>query len=155
MSKGLIDRFNQFVDKISSDSGCWLWTGSTHKQGYGKISFRGKTQPSHRISYELFNGSIPKNMMVCHKCDNTKCVNPRHLFLGTAMDNMQDKVSKGRHKGAKQGSLHHKSKLTEFAVKEIINSNMNQYQLAEIHGVSQSTISSIKAGKKWRHVERI
>lgn len=155
MARGLIDRFNSFVDKNGSN-GCWLWTGNKHKQGYGKLSFMGSSLCTHRISHELFKGPIPKNMMVCHSCDNTSCVNPEHLFLGTAQDNMSDKIAKGRHRGAKTGSLHHKSILSDEDVKEIRSlystTKVTQNMLAKRFSVSQSEISNITTYKKWRHI---
>jgi hypothetical protein len=84
------------------NTGCWLWIGTTHPiGGYGRIKKRIDKNKwvqyeAHRVSYELFKGIIPKYLMVCHKCDTPSCVNPNHLFLGTAKDNMQDMVSKGR-----------------------------------------------------------
>lgn len=154
MAAGLIDRLNSFVVRgLNGD--CWGWSGSKHKQGYGKISVFGKSKMAHRVSYELFKGST-KGLMVCHKCDNPECTNPEHLFLGKAVDNMQDKVQKGRHRGAKKGSRHHLSKLSEFDVQRIRSiyacGKMNQYQLAEKFGVSQSEISMIVTYKKWSHV---
>ncbi len=154
MAKGFIDRFNSFVVK-GKEGECWKWTANKSKQGYGKISFMGKSMLAHRASYEFFKGSI-RGLMVCHSCDNPECTNPDHLFLGTAMENMQDKIAKGRHKGAKQGSDHHLSKITEVDVAairhEYSTGDINQYQLAEKFGVSQSEISMIVTYKKWSHV---
>lgn len=80
---------------IINDNGCWEWAASFRGQ-YGKIKIKGKHYSSHRISFYLENGYLPEHMLVCHKCDNPKCVRPDHLFLGTHKDNSQDMVSKGR-----------------------------------------------------------
>ena len=78
------------------NSGCWLWTASVDRVGYGHIWLDGKLKQSHRFMWELFNGSIPHGMKILHKCDVRSCVNPNHLFLGTQKENMQDCKKKGR-----------------------------------------------------------
>ena len=87
----------RLINKVSIDeNGCWNWKGGLSGCGYGYITFEGKKQGAHRVSYKLFNGPIPKNMLVLHKCDNRACINPDHLFLGTHQDNMDDMWEKGR-----------------------------------------------------------
>ena len=79
-------------------SGCWEFTGYIMSTGYGQIGLFDKLLLTHRASYMVFVGEIPEGMFVCHKCDNRKCFNPDHLFLGTADDNHKDMVKKGRQK---------------------------------------------------------
>ena len=74
-------------------SECWLWAKSKGNGGYGRI-LNGKQ--AHRIIYEALVGEIPKGMFVCHSCDTPPCINPEHLFLGTAKDNTADMLIKGR-----------------------------------------------------------
>jgi hypothetical protein len=81
------------------DRGCWEWRGSRHHQGYGMfMEAHKKPVKAHRLSWRLHNGEIPASLCVLHRCDNTGCVNPAHLFLGTQLDNIRDMVSKGRNR---------------------------------------------------------
>jgi hypothetical protein len=76
---------------------CWLWTARKDKNGYGKITFKGKTLKAHRAIYELhYNTAIPNGMLICHTCDTPSCVNPEHLFQDTVLGNNRDKIAKGR-----------------------------------------------------------
>lgn len=77
-------------------SGCWLWAGKINNQKYGLISYNGKYRLIHRIVFEHYNGLIPDGLIVRHRCDNTYCVSPEHLLVGTPKDNTQDAISRGR-----------------------------------------------------------
>lgn len=88
----------KFWDKVNKKSSCWNWTGATtraKKKGYGRVQVDGKLILSHRLSWEIQNGPIPKDLLVLHRCDNSLCVNPAHLFLGDPEDNMKDCIAKG------------------------------------------------------------
>ena len=92
----LPERYWRRVTK-SAESDCWGWMGATDGRGYGAISGVGNApKKAHRVSWEIHFGSIPAGMGVLHKCDNPKCSNPAHLFLGTQRDNCRDMASKGR-----------------------------------------------------------
>jgi len=90
-------RFHDNKYDINEITGCWEWKRATNNIGYGMFRIKqGLMRTAHRVSYELFNGPIPNGMVVCHTCDNPKCVNPDHLWVGTMLDNIRDMDSKGR-----------------------------------------------------------
>lgn len=78
---------------------CWHWVGVRNTFGYGRMTFEGRSQVAHRLSYRAFVGEIPDGLYVLHRCDNRACINPEHLWLGTYSDNMKDCWSKGRNPG--------------------------------------------------------
>jgi hypothetical protein len=88
----LLDRYAHPPD----EHGCRLFKLSRTNKGYGSMRWNGRQRPAHRVSYELAFGPIPAGMMICHHCDVRNCIEPTHLFVGTALDNMRDKIKKGR-----------------------------------------------------------
>lgn len=165
----LADRFHEKY-KVNDETGCWEWTGAlTH--GYGVINSggAGKAIRAHRVAYELFVGPIPNGdgyhgTCVLHRCDNPRCVNPEHLFLGTNADNVADMDAKGRRvsvprtgplldkSGMRRGERHPMAKLTTEQVSAIRTSSMAGTELAAQYGISKSTVSQIRLGKKWASV---
>ena len=95
MSRGTPERFMERFQP-EPNSGCWIWTGTLHDCGYGLLSVDGRRQYAHRYSYVLHVGPISFGQHICHRCDNTFCVNPDHLFAGSAGDNIRDAKRKGR-----------------------------------------------------------
>jgi hypothetical protein len=89
---------HRFWSRVQKSSGCWNWTGGLNYWGYGQMAFMGKTMGAYRASWIIHNGPIPNGFFVLHRCDNRRCVNPGHLWLGTQKDNIQDAVRKGRHR---------------------------------------------------------
>ena len=152
--KDPVDRFFEHIDKTSSVNGCWIWKGHINKAGYGRIRRDHKDMSTHRYSWLIHNGDIPKNMFICHKCDNPICCNPEHLFLGTPKDNSQDRKNKKRNRD-QNGSKHNFAKLNESQVLTIRNRLKNGEvgrHLAKEYSVHVMTISNIKNRKKWTHI---
>jgi hypothetical protein len=135
-------------------TGCWLWYLATNDAGYGSFRVNGKTVLAHRKFFERTKGPIPNGFHVCHKCDTPQCVNPDHLFLGTASDNMRDMHKKGRWKplDLKVGVRHPMSKLTEDDVRLIRASEKSLPVLAAQFRVHAATIRSVRQGKTYANV---
>jgi len=130
---------------------CWTWNGSLDKDGYGVAKLRGRrVEKAHRLAFRLHNGSIPDGAMVCHSCDNPRCCNPAHLFVGTALDNKTDCVAKGRH--IKGRSVHWKAKLTEADVIAIRADGRTSYEVADQYGVSAVNVQQIRKRNTWKHI---
>lgn len=104
MQRNIKERFEEKYEMVP-ECGCWIWTAATH-QGYGEICYKGKKETAHRVSWELHNGPIPHGLWVLHRCDTRECVNPKHLFLGTQLDNIADCVKKGRNTHAGRTRLY-------------------------------------------------
>lgn len=162
---------------------CWVWTDYIDRGGYGIFSIKHRNKKAHRVAWELVNGPIPDGMLVCHKCDNPRCVRPSHMFLGTTQDNMRDRNSKGRQaKGLRngaftkpdtrargmnhgfyknperrpRGSRNGHAKLSEEKVREIkalLDQGFSQVSIAKRFNVQKSCICKISKGRTWNHVE--
>ena len=126
------------------NSGCWLWTKAINGFGYGSIWKNNTAMGAHRYSYELYVGEIPDGLYVCHRCDIRSCVNPNHLFLGTAKDNCHDMYFKGRDRT--RGENHWQCKITDQQVEEIRNDSRIAREIAPEYGVSVGTVWDIKKG---------
>lgn len=136
------DFFAGFEDHIKKGPGCWLWTGSANgpRKQYG--TFNG--QRAHRIAYSLWMADIPDGMFVCHHCDTPLCVRPDHLFLGTAQDNSDDMVRKGRQ--------YSKLRPHDVTAIKILVRHFTQVMVALKYRISRSHISNIVAGRRWGHL---
>ena len=140
-------RFYAKINKGEPDD-CWPWSAGRNK-GYGRFRLNKKLCNAHRIAYLLATGEQPGNLCVLHSCDNRACCNPAHLRLGTYADNMRDKAERGRNPLAK---------LTEKEVLEILDQLQHpcrgqQSDLAKKYGVTRQTISLIKVGQTWSHLQ--
>lgn len=129
---------------------CWLWIGALDKQGYGKLFYGngpGNSWRAHRFSYELHHGKINgsgRELFVCHKCDNPRCVNPAHLFLGTAKDNVHDMIAKGRAKMS-----HHSPSFDAEAARILYLEGNGYKRLSKRFGVSHQAIQECFVRRGW------
>lgn len=127
-------------------SDCWLWNGTKNRKGYGMIRSHGTMRSVHRLMRELVTGEVlPRDVHVLHRCDAPACCNPGHLFLGTNAINILDKVQKDR-----SGK---KLKIADVKeVKRMLSNGISQSAIAKQFCVGQPTVSKIKLGKRWAHV---
>lgn len=149
--KPLLERLMKHVDV---GNGCWLWTASHDRDGYGNVQIDYKLHRAHRAMYELVVGGIPEGMQVLHRCDNPACVRPGHLWLGTNDENMLDKKNKMR---APHGDGHVKSKLNSTLVREMRAEYVRGYSsisdIAHKYKISISAASNAINGKTWATVK--
>lgn len=154
--KGLAARFRAKVER-SAPEACWLWRGKCKSNGYGQIradpegsNLRGRKQYAHRVAFELAFGPIPDGLHVLHRCDNPRCVNPAHLFLGTHQDNMADMVAKRRHAHGERQPTRKLSKHQVRAIRWLASHDPGpQIALAREFGVSASTVTHILTRETW------
>lgn len=144
--RSLSERFESACKPASNE--CMHWCKGADRKGYGRMWVQGAEKRATHVAWFLEFGAWPSGL-VCHKCDNPKCVNPDHLFLGTIADNMADKTVKNRQA---KGSANGNSKLTEQQVHEIRAAAKGGKLLAEKYGVDYSLIWLIRTGKIWKHV---
>lgn len=155
-SKELESIRHRFEEKFIpvTESGCWLWTASIDRGGYGRFRLLGKIEKAHRASWRLYRKAPICGLHVLHRCDVRQCVNPLHLFLGTNAENNADMMAKGRNKtlpGESNGS----SKLSERQVTTIRirrSDGATMTAIAAEFGVTHSTISHIVNRRAWRHI---
>jgi hypothetical protein len=133
--------------KSCKTSGCHFWKGSHDRRGYGRFLYEGRLQNAHCVAYQLFVDKIPLTIKVLHTCDNSLCVNPDHLELGTQKKNMEDASSRGR---LATGEDSHWAKLTWGDVRKIRTMQGTQKEIAQKFNVSRATIHLILADKTWK-----
>jgi hypothetical protein len=131
-------------------SECWHWTGAI-ENGYGRFKIGGRRRCSaHRVAYALAFGRCPANLVVRHACDNSVCVAPHHLVLGTDTENIQDRCARGR---TPMGEAHARAILTDEQVRAIREDGRIARVIAAEFGVHKSTVAKIKTRRIWKHLE--
>jgi len=154
MAQKTLERFYSKVDK-NAGNGCWQWVAGKNRYGYGRFWFNSKNMGAHRYSAKYLAGLNIDELLVCHHCDNRCCVNPAHLFVGTAADNTADMIMKGRSAMGTnpcKGIKNHRALLTEAQVLAIRSDNRVLRLIAADYGVSVCTIRDIKLRRTWRHI---
>lgn len=152
-----LTRFWSRVNKIPG--GCWEWLGRLERSGYARIR-RHRSRKRvlvHRYSYELKHGPVPVGLLVLHTCDNRKCVNPKHLYVGTHQDNYDDMFRRGRSNKA-QGERHGNAKLSDHAALELLEryraGGVTQSQLAKEYGLHPMYVFKLVNGHKRKHLHQ-
>ena len=176
LTPAIIERFWSNVSRCAHGATCqqccWLWQGDIAPNGYGKFSIKSRGQSAHRLAYRLAFGTFFPQLFVCHRCDVKHCVNPSHLFLGTAFDNSHDALKKGRlhspiadiwtyrrdeHLASlPRGEQLPQAKLTAAQVRDIRHASQQgetQESIAIRFHVSRSTVEGIVLRKTWKHVD--
>jgi hypothetical protein len=160
MARKIEDRFWEKVNRdgpiqYHMDTPCWEWIHTLWPSGYGKFKCEHKNKRANRVAWVITYGKIPDGMLVLHDCDNPKCVNPEHLFLGTHLDNAKDREQKGRGRNWRaQGDKHPNAKLTLEKVAQIRQRFANgetARDLAKEFGIHHQTIYPIISRKRWNY----
>lgn len=145
----LVPRFWKHVQK---SDGCWEWTSALNYKGYGIFWRDGRSVFAHRVAWELAHGAPPSDRLVCHRCDNRRCVRADHLFLGTIADNQRDMALKGR---ALRGVRNHRSKLGPGDIPQIrllLSRGHHPREIGRRFGVHPVTIRDVAYKRTWAHI---
>lgn len=152
-SSSALSRFENKVENGNSAS-CWPWLGYINPKGYGEFWFEGESEPAHRVAYRLYVGPIPVGAFICHACDNRRCVNPAHLYAGSAATNNADRQLRGRRVYAR-GEAHKSARLTEadvLAIRIARRKGMTGAALCRTHRIASGTLWKLLTGRSWKHV---
>lgn len=139
----------KLIQFYENEIGCLICTSHSTWKGYPLLSINNKATRMSRFIYEECFGLIPEGLYICHTCDNPGCINPAHLYAGTNLDNVKDKIERGHHL---YGEQHPCAKLTEIDIIKIRQSNQNINQLSQEFAVSKAHIWKIRSKRKWKHL---
>lgn len=156
------DAFWEMTNRSLGEDSCWEYKGYIATTGYGQVRRRGLSKTpiiASRYAMYLSIGRYPeRHEFVCHSCDNPKCCNPKHLFLGSAQDNARDMVSKKRNRGGKKpgfkhGKMHRLSLEELKEIRNLIALGYNNVQIASKFNITHSSVSNIRLEKTWKNVK--
>lgn len=145
-----IAKFQSRFDRLGEDE-CWPWHYHANHHGHGRMYVQGRNVMASHIALELDGRPRPEGLCALHSCDNPPCVNPKHLRWGTQIENISDRVERGRN-GSALGVRNFHAKLNEADVLEIRNNPISSKILSEKYGVSRVMICKIRRGESWTHV---
>jgi hypothetical protein len=158
LKRNSIEDFWSKVDKTPGygpNGDCWNWRGYIHSRfGYGVFSFDGKQQRANRLSFMFSNGVDPKDLCVCHSCDNRKCVNPAHLWLGTYKDNTQDMISKGRNSRGEDRPLAKRTEKDILKIIELYKDGMTPKKISDTLGINLGAVGKVLHRKSWTYLTK-
>lgn len=139
----LVAQFYALIARTEDEDACWLWTGRVNKQGYGRMSVKGKEQLAHRLAYALATGQDPLGFCVLHECDNPPCCNPKHLSPGNRSENARQRTERGRSRGFPTIS----EDTARLIVSEFAGGRGEQKALAEKYGTTLAVVHALVRGK--------
>jgi hypothetical protein len=150
MADSFEERFWARVEK--TEGGCWPWLSKLSDRGYGLVKVDKKWVRAHRVAWRLTHGEHPAQLLVCHHCDNPRCCNPAHLFLGTHAANHADMVAKGRRRS--------KSGTVKLTAEQVIAARRRHpaetyAKLAEEFGVAIETVKNAVRGFSWKSLNHL
>jgi hypothetical protein len=135
---------------------CWVWPDCKSKAGYGQFTYQSTRYYAHRAAYEIFCGSIPSGLDILHTCDNPPCCNPAHLWAGTALDNINDMISKGRaRRTPARGETSVLAKITAedvIAIRRMDAEGITHEVIATHFPIARCTVSAICRRSLWKHI---
>jgi hypothetical protein len=138
------ERFMAKVEVV--ESGCAEWRAALHRDGYGKFTFGRKTIAAHKAAWLIFRGEVPAGKWVLHTCDNRKCVNLDHLYLGTPSDNVRDKIERC----AWWGRMKTPREQVDQAIAMYATGRFSQQQIGDMLGIRQTQVSRYVRGQQRR-----
>ena len=138
----------------ANDDLCWIWQRGKDKFGYGRFKFGESTQYANRIAWQLTYGEIPSGLKVLHTCDNPSCINPKHLFLGTTLDNNRDRAIKGRNAwGEKNGNHKFTVEQVRYIRQRYAQGGISVRELGREVGMSKAQVSKIINRNCWNDLD--